>query len=365
MNKQRRSPIRWLLVLLVVVLLSGGAVWVARGIVNRNSNALRTVYATPAYANQPLAILGEGILYYDNQSLHALDSRGRQIWNYAAGTNAGFSVDTGGVSVWSGSTLSILSRTDGKTLFSGNVEEPVLAAHAGTIYYAVQTGTEHNSSMLILDASGRRVDNILLKNQTVLDFGFFNNDARLWVMSLNTEGTVPMCSISTYRPGKTQVGAISDSQQVLYEVVFQSSKIRAVGTTHIKDYNYSDGKELTDNRLLVYGWYLMAIDDSAANPMMVFVPTEQSDGATAISDLRMIRGQIDQPLHLPYPAMQVLALSDTVYAYTNQYVMVAGLGKTTPDTYVLPIYVENVLGITSNKTAVVASGGTVSLIPMP
>ena len=116
---------------------------------------------------------------------------------------------------------------------SGTLDGTILDARVGTVYAAIQMGEEQDSSILILDSSGRQVENISMDGQTVLDFGFFNNDSLLWVMTLNTDGTVPMSTITTYRPGKMLLGAVEDNQQVLYEVVFQASQIRAVGTTHI------------------------------------------------------------------------------------------------------------------------------------
>lgn len=364
MEKRKNSASSGIAVFLVVALLCVGAFFVARSIVQKRSGAMGQAIATPAYADQTVKALGGGILYYDGSALHALNEQGRQIWNYAVGVDAGFSVDSGGVAAWSGTMLSLLTSEEGLTQFSGSMEGEILAARMGTVYSAVQTGEEHNSVMLVLDASGRQVDRIELKNQTLLDFGFFNNDALLWVMSLDTEGTTPMCSISTYRPGKMLAGSITDATQVLYEVLFQSSRIRAVGTTHIKDYDYT-AKEIADNRMLVYGWYLIGMDEKAANPLMVFAPTEQSTGATGVSDLRLIRGQMDESVRLPYPATAVQAREDTIYAFTNQYLMTFRLGETKAVTHALPLYVESVLGITQSKKAIVTSGGAVYLLTLP
>ena len=364
MAKQKNRALSGIIAIVLVALLCAGAFFLARSIASGRSSALKGATATPAYADQTIDVLGEGMLYYDGTTLHALNQNGKQIWTYAVGANAGFSVGTGGVAAWTGTMLSLLASKDGATTFGGNVEDTVLDVYVGGMYSAVQVGTEHNSVMLLLDHDGRKVDRIEFKNQTILDFGFFNNDALFWVMSLDTEGTVPLCSISTYRPGKMLAGTITDTQQVLYEVLFQSSKIRAVGTTHIKDYSYS-AKENTADRMLVYGWYLMGMDERSQNPLMAFVPIDQSDGVAGISDIRMIRGQIDQSVRLPYPANRVLALDDTVYAFTNQYVMVCRLGETAPTAYTLPMYIDSALGITESKKAIVTSGGSVYLLPLP
>lgn len=360
--QRKRTP--WLAVAIVVGLLCLGAFLVARSIVDNRSQVLRTATATSAFAGQSIKAHGDGIIYYDGATLHALNGSARQIWNYAAGVNAGFSVGSGGVATWSGTRLSLLDGGDGSTMFGGDVEDTVLDSRIGTLYAATQIGTEHNSVMLITELSGRVVDRIELKNQTVMDFGFCVGDTLLWVMSLDTEGTLPTCSISTYRPGRTLAGTITDTQQVFYDVVFQSSKIRAVGTTHIKDFLY-ENKEVTDNRILVYGWYLMGLDDRSNNPLMCFVPIEQSDGSTGVNDLRMIRGQIDQRVRLPFAAINVLVKDDTVYAFSSTLVMVMRLGEQSPTVYNLPIAIDGVIDMTENKSAVVTSGGYVYFVPMP
>lgn len=364
MDKRKNNAAGVVIGILIAALLCVGAFFLARNIVSSKSASLGNAIPTSASAGQAMRPLGNGMIYYDGATLHALNDRAQQVWSYAVGSSAGFSVGTGGVAAWSDTMLSLLTADKGLTLFSGNVEAPVLDARIGRTFTAVQVGQEHDSVMLVLDSGGRQVDRIPLNHLTLLDFGFFNNGALMWVMSLNTEGTVPMCSISTYRPGKMLAGTITDTQQVLYEVVFQSSKVRAVGTTHIKDYEYTN-KEITGDRMLVYGWYLMGMDEEDANPLMIFVPTAQSDGATGISDLRLIRGQSDQAVRLPYPAMRVLAKGDTAYAFTGQYVMICRMGESLPRTYTLPIYVENVLGITDSKKAIVTSSGLTYLLPLP
>ena len=363
MERKKTTRLSTVAVLLVVAALCLGAFLLARVIAQGRPSMLRGATQTPAFANQHIEVLGNGILYYDGASLHALDDRARQMWSYSVGIEAGFSVGTGGVAAWSNEQLSLLSGDQGLTLYSGNAGGPVLDARIGTQYAAAQTGTEHNSTLVIMDHGGRQVDKIELPNQTVLDFGFFNGDTLVWVMYLNTEGTVPTCSITTYRPNRMQTGTITDENQVLYEVVFQSTKIRAVGTDYIKDYEYTT-KEIPDNRMLVYGWYLMGIDDRSDNPLMAFVPVDQADSTTGVNDLRMIRGQTDQWVRLPYAAHNVLVLDDAVYAFNNQYAMITRMGNLTPTSYMLPIYADRVLGVTENRSAVVSSGGSIYLLPL-
>lgn len=375
--ENKRSPrLSWIAVLVVVLLLCVGAYLLATQIVNARTPRLRDVISVPANSNQVIKPLGKGLVYYDGGSLHALDGRGRQIWTYPAGSQASFSIGEGGVSTWSGTMLSLLNPENGAALFSGNMEQNVISARLGSKYAAVhleqphpssetvtEASREHNTTMLILDSGGRRVDTIDLNNQTVLDYGFFTSDQLFWVMSLNTEGTKPICTISTYKPARARTGDIEDPDQLLYGTMFQSSKIRVVGLTYIKDFDYT-GKEITQNRILVYGWYMVDVDENQQNPMMVFIPAAQADGS-GITDVRAIQGQTDTAIRLPSAAKQVFAKGDTVYAFASDRVMVCKPGALEPDTYALTIVIDSVLALTENHAAIVTSGSAVYMIPLP
>lgn len=360
----KRSSLKWILAVVIVAVACVAAYFIARAIVQSNSTQLRGQVQTTALAGQTVEIMGNGIVYYDGISVHALDSSGRRLWSFAAGANADLSVGDGGVAVWSGDTLSLLSRDNGAPFFSNDVGREIIDAHCSTYYTAIQVGDEHDSDVIIIDSSGRQVDVISFPSLTLLRFGFFNNGSLFWAMALNTQGTTPICTISTYRPGRMLAGTISDTSQVLYEVVFRQSSIRAVGTIYIKSFS-STATEITSERTLVYGWYLMSIDETSADPLMLFVPNEQSDGSTLISDVRMIRGLDETAIRLGYPAIRVSALGDTMYAFANQYLSVARTGSEDVRVYTLPIYVDNVLGVTNDKVAVVLSGGYVYLMPLP
>lgn len=378
-NKPTRR-LSWIAVLGLVFVLCLLAYFLANQFVNMSTNRLKDAIAIAARSDQNIKALGDGLIFYDGGTLHALDGRGRQIWSYGAGSYANFSVSDAGVATWSGTMLSLLPADSGIALFSGQVESDVLEARMSRSYAAVQvmpkpdlTGqnqgelTEHNSTMLILDLGGRQVDRIELKRQTVLDFGFFSNGRLFWVMSLDTEGTVPICTITTYRPGQVLTGELSDTSQVIYRVLFQQQKVRTVGDTYIKDFDYQN-REIAANQILVYGWYLIDVDDTDPNnPLMLFVPTNQSDGGVGVNDIRIIRGQEDQRVRLPGTATQVFASGNAVYAFTvnSDRVTVWQVGASEPTTYQLPLFIDGVLALTKNHSAIVTAGSGVYMIPLP
>lgn len=362
-EKKPTKRLSWMAVLLIVAVLCTGSFLLARWIVDVRQPVLRNATELTALPGQNIKPLGSGVLYHDGTTLHALNARGQQTWTYTAGVGADFSIGLGGVATWTDTTLSLLD-VNGKTLFSGNLDQPILHAYLGTEYAAVQTGAEHDSIMLLMETGGRQVMEIDLPSLTVLDFGFFSGGTLFWVMTMNTEGTIPICQISTYRPGKMLAGTVQDSEQILYRVMFQSSQIRAVGSTYLRSYDYT-GKELTQYRKLVYGWYLMGVEDDVDNPLMAFVPSGSSGGVSDVSDVRLIRGDVDETIRLPVPCFRLFTKGDQLYAFSNQYVLVYRLGDTKPAAYRLPMVIESVVGVADGNAAIVTSGNAVYLVPLP
>ena len=207
------------------------------------------------------------------------------------------------------------------------MDADILSAKAGAVYTAVLLSPEHDSTIVILENGGREVDRLTFADQTVLDYGFFSNDTLFWVMTLDTSGTVPTTAISTYRPGRMIVGSITDAQQLMYQVMFQSSQVVCAGTTHLKVYDYT-GREDESRRTLIYGWYLAAVEDGVDDPMMAFVPGAQYGAGGEMRDVRMMRANVDEIVRMPFACSTLVAKGDRVYGFSaDGHVMVARTGR--------------------------------------
>ena len=125
-------------------------------------------------------------------------------------------------------------------------------------------------------------------------------------MTLDTSGTVPTTAISTYRPGRMMVGSITDAQQLMYQVMFQSSQVVCAGTTHLKVYDYT-GREDESRRTLIYGWYLAAVEAGVDDPMMAFVPDAQYGTEGGMRDVRMMRANVDEIVRMPFACTTLVA----------------------------------------------------------
>ena len=363
MENKRDKRLPWAIALLIVVLVCviayGGSAVFTR-LTHRGAYDYKAVNILSING---LEVVDDGFVYYDGSSVALVTTDAKVKWSNMVGRNADFDATSYGVAAWSGTSLTLINSNTGTPTFSGTMESEVLSAHIGEKYTAVLLGPEHNSTIVLMESGGRKVNSITLTSQTVIDYGFFSKGSLLWVMALDTSGTVPSCSISTYRPGKERVGYIHDKEQLVYGVVFQSSYFCCAGETYLKVYDYT-GNEDKARRQKVYGWYMAALDGGVLDdPMMAFVPTGQYDSDGGMQDVRMIRANLDQQVRMPYGCQSLIAKNERVYGFsTSGYVMIARQGQRNVNAYRLPMLFDRVYGVTGNNIAILGNGNIIYLL---
>lgn len=362
-TRKRRTP--WAIVLLIIVLCCsiayGGAVGINK---IRSATSFASCKTVQLDNVVDLQSVSDGFVYYDGSTITKYGSNAKIQWNYMMGAGAAFSATDAGVASWIGPKLTLIDGDSGVTGYSGNMDGDVLSACVGKEYAAVLVGPEHNSTIVLMETGGRRVDSITLADQTVIDYGFFYNDTLFWIMTLDTNGTAPSCTVSTYRPGRRMVGSITDGEQLLYSATFQSTQICVIGDTHLKVFTYN-GTEEEQKRKLIYGWTLAAVDSASETPMMAFTPSGQYDSSSVMRDVRMFRGEAEQIVRMPYGCAKLVAMGGRVYGFSNEgYVMIAEMGRQKVNAYQLPIYFDKIYGVTRDNTAVLGYGSTVYLVSL-
>ena len=363
MDQKRGRRIPWAIALLIVVFACVIAFVGGRIISNVTRKSSYDYKSVEIASNMGLEVVDDGFVYYDGSSIGAVSTEASLKWSYLIGKNADFDASANGVAAWSGDSLTLIDANTGTTTFSGSMDADVLSARIGERYTAVLLGPEHDSTIVLMEQGGRRVNSITLTNQTVIDYGFFSKGTLMWVMSLDSSGTVPSCTINTYRPGKERVGMIHDNEQLMYGVVFQSSYFCCAGDTYLKVYDYT-GSEDKSRRRLVYGWYMAALDNSGLDdPMMAFVPSGQYAAKDGMHDLRMIRAHLDQQVRMPYGCQSLIARNNRVYGFSTEgYVMIAEQGKVDVAAYRLPMLFDKIYGVTANNVAILGSGSTIHML---
>lgn len=365
MERDRKGRLPWAIVLLIIVFACAIA-WCGALIYTRTLGAstFSNYRLVQLDAAQKVEAVSDGFVYYNGSSVTKMGSDAGTRWSYLTGTGADFHASDEGVAAWVDRSLTLIDNDSGATTYSGAMDDKILSAKVGGTYTAVLLGPEHDSTIVLMENGGRRVDSITLAGQTVVDYGFFYNDTLFWVMTLDTNGTVPGCTISTYRPGRRIVGSITDGEQILYHAMFQSSKILCAGDTYLKTYDYN-GAETVEERRLVYGWTLADADNEADSPMMAFVPNGQYDGNIEMKDVRMIRAGMEQTVRMPFDCTSMVAKGDRVYGFSgNGYIMVAQMGQQKVNAYNVSLPFEEVVGVASNNVAILKNGNTICLVSL-
>ena len=357
--------------IVISLIICTAAFLVARLMTPSTSTAISGIVTLPCRPDQTIKPLGDGVIYSDGAFIYALDGDGRQRWSHASGTGSDFSVSDGGVATWRGNRLTLLDAVQGTTYNAFPTDGTILSAKLGLAYVAVQTSTENdllsaenNSSILVYGRNGSLSEKYDFPEKTIIDYGFFNNGTLFWVMSIDTEGTVPLSSITTYRPGRSTMGRIAPTDQRIYRVFFESNRIRAVGLTHLVTYEYT-GTRQADAPILVYGWNLMDVGETQP-PMAVFAPEAQTNAnIVSISDVRMISETDDRIIRMPFPCFSLAVQGSTAYGFNRQSVVVCGLHDEKPVAYPLPVEVDKFIGMTNQNAAILSSGSVVYLVYLP
>lgn len=363
MDYRRDTRMPWTIAILIVAVICIVA-WLGAFLINRSSRvegfgSYKTVIGAQ---NMDVQIAGDGFVYYDGSSVTRMDSDGNILWSCRISAGAEFHASASGVAAWNGSMLTLIDMERGTTTYSSDQGVKIISARVGSKYAAVLTEEEGASGITVMEKDGRVVYEVELDQLTAVDYGFYSSGAQLWVMALDTTGSVPTCEITTYSPRSMSiVGQISDMEQLMYNVTFQSSSVNCTGVTYYKAYDYN-GREIESRRKLVYGWYLIS-SGKGENPMLAFVPTGQTDGVDKIQDLRMMQGSSDRIVHMPFTCSSVIAHGNKVYGFASDgHIMVASPNSQKVNAYQMPFYIDRVHGITDSGVAVISSGNTLYLL---
>lgn len=364
MENKRSGKIPWTLVLIILAFtcaLSYGIAVIGTRLLDKETFGR---YETLNISNiQDLQTTSEGFVYYDGSTVSSISSAGDVRWSYLVGQNAAFSATDYGVAAWTGDTITLIDSKSGTTSYNGTMDENVISACIGNKYTAILIGEEHSSTMILMENGGRQVNKIDLNSVTAVDYGFFQNGSLLWVMVCDTNGTVPTCNIQTYKPGKEIVGSISDTQQLVYGVMFQSSQICVAGDTYLKIYDYT-GTEDVSKRRLIYGWYLADADQTVSDPLMAFV-TDSQFNESEIRDVRVIRSDLDRVVRMPFACRDVVAVDDTIYGFAaDGHLMILNAGEQKAQSYRLNLQIDRVYGVTRDRVAIIGYGNATYLVSL-
>ena len=337
---------------------------------NTGRTMLGKVTRIGATLSQNVTPFGDSVIFYDGTTLHCMAATGGNEWSYQIGTNADYDATQERIVAWSGNDLYILNSR-GRLIYNNKMSDAIQFASAGSEYVAVFVGDADNGVVSVINESGQIVDNMTISNQTLLDIGFFNTvtsssaqeQELMWVLGLDTTGTVISTELQTFQPGKLSTGKSSLGEHIAYKVYSVNGNLEVVTTRQIMHYNYRVLEE--SNPTLIYGY---TVDDVKVNNGVTYqllVPAQESREGVRINNVRLMYGGIDRVMHLPSECLAAALGTHSVYGFSSNAVYVCKFGETNFTAHAMPINVTAVLGMISDNRAVVASGSEIYVVELP
>ena len=371
-KKKKKSGIAQVIrkILAVTALIAVIMLTVSYALSNTGRDALGKVTRIGATLSQNVTPFGGSVIFYDGTTLHCMAAAGGNEWSYQIGTNADYDATQERIVAWSGNDLYILNSR-GRLIYNNKMSDEIQFASAGGEYVAVFVGDPDNGVISVINEAGQIVDNVTISNQTLLDIGFFNTittssaqeQELMWVLGLDTTGTVISTELQTFQPGKLSTGKSSLGENIAYKVYSINGEIEVVTTRQIMHYNYRVLEE--SNPTLIYGYTVEDVKVNSGVTYQLLIPAQESREGVRINNVRLMYGGVDRVLHLPSECLAAALGTHSVYGFSNNAVYVCRFGETTFTAHAMPINVTAVLGMITDNRAVVASGSEIYVVELP
>lgn len=268
-------------VILALALIGLLALCVTYALTGSTRESVGRVSRIGATLSQNVSPFGDSVIFYDGTTLHCVAATGGNEWSYQIGTNADYDANEKRIVAWSGNDLYILNR-NGRLIYNNKMSDTVQFASVGDEYVAVFVGDADNGVVSVINGSGQIVDNITVSDQTLLDIGFFmastTSNAQpielMWVLGLNTTGTVISTELQTFQPGKLSTGKSSIGEHIAYSIYDENGTLNVVTTRQILHYSYRALE--ASSPTLIYGYTVEDVKQNGSVLYQLLVPAQEA-----------------------------------------------------------------------------------------
>ena len=371
-KNKKKSPFQKILriVILAAALTAILVVAVMYALNGNTREGIGRITRIGATLSQNVSPFGDSVIFYDGTTLHCVAATGGNEWSYQIGTNADYDATEKRIVAWSGNDLYILNSR-GRLIYNNKMSDAIQFASAGDEYVAVFVGDSDNGVVSVINSSGQIVDNIPVSNQTLLDIGFFMSTTTssaqptelMWMLGLNTTGTVISTELQTYQPGKLSTGKSSLGEHIAYSIYDENGNLNIVTTRQILHYSYRALE--ASSPTLIYGYTVEDVQKSGNTLYQLLIPAQEQSEGISINNIRLMYGSVDRVLHLPGTCIAAKLGTRSVYGFSANAVYACRFGETTFRAYAMPINVTAVLGMMTDNRAVVASGSEIYVVELP
>lgn len=358
--QRRHIRIRGILWMLVILLLIAGGVFAYFYLTGEKPIEDRIVQL-PGKGDGAVSAYDDGVLCVDDKQLVCSDAQGNTLWQINLPLSGMQASRRGDYTIaWGGSTVCIIDSAgimqDVKEL-SGEV----LLGRMGNKQYACVTVEESQHRLHVYNLDGSELDEERFPDKTVLGADYYGETLdQLWVLSVDSHGTLPVTRVNTYQPGKKTTGGVSAVDEVGYRVQVLNKRIYYVGSQHI--YVWEQSGDVV-SELSVYGWNLQDMLVTSQGVSYLLAPS--TPYGQPIGALWYISADGTQnTISLPAGCTQAIIGEKSLLAITADGFYSMTTNGNTVRSHKLPFQVESVAAVIEGKAFVVRSGHTLYLVPV-
>jgi len=329
---------------------------------------LENAIQIPISPDDPWLPFGSGLLHARNDSVAFMNDKGEKAGEIQTKVKDGKLAGSRQYSIhYNAQAFAVL--TWNKLLYRKEIDSgTILGVKAGTRFIAVLIKDQQSSdlSLMVYDGKGKLIDEITYREVTMIDFGFQGKDDQLWTITLDTNGIAPSSQLSTYKPGISMTGVITVNGQIIYQVIFTSDRIIAVGTNSILCYNYLG--ECTYEKS-IYGWILQDIRPVEGNSiLMLLSPSsgkESPNKTERVSTLRLLDLEnMDKILPLPGDAVKIIARENDFISIQEKAIYVMAYDGQTKREIRLPFVINKALPTMDKKGFLLVQDAKIYYLPI-
>ena len=372
-NRRGGGAKRRMVTLLILLIAGFAAFFLYRQLSeDRGRTEVGRVTRVATTLKQQIRLTNDRILFYDGATLHCVSASGNAEWSYQVGANADYSVNGNRIAAWSGNDIYIMNDR-GRLIYNNSMEDIIQFASVGEEFAAVFTGEIDSGIVTVVNSEGQTVDKIEIDNLTLLNIGFFRAATSasgsqkteiMWILGINTTGTVIETELQTYQPGRLSIGRTNLGEHLAYRVFDDGGgNLCVVTTREIRRYNYRGVS--TGDSTLIYGYIAEDVKWDGSRQMTLLLPEADIERGMRIGSVRFLSGTLDRMLRLPGDCLDARLGSRCIYAFSSREVYACRFEDTTFTPFAVPITITGVIGMLSGNRAVVTSDNDIYVIEMP
>lgn len=313
-RKGRRLRLRGLIVILLLLAMVGGIILIST---RRTVASPDAAQALPFTADAQYVYTSSGILYTKDNHLSRYDPKNpKNNWELQlSGSDYRIAASDKMIAVYTDTVIQAVDHT-GALLFPGiEFTGRIESVRCGNTYIAVLKYDPSGSYYLYLyDVAGNRLDSFAFDYP--LDFGFYAQEDYIWTLSLDTSGSVPVSTITTYDTGRASTGRILIEEQLVESVLFDSGNVYAIGTDQLITFSSTGGKELS--RKLIYGYRAVDHSMSGSAPVFLLLPRKADAAKTQLATVCTLDSSAKEvDLRLPASCLSAFLCDAGVVAVTS------------------------------------------------